>query len=244
MVRGLDDSGVSGVSECGDAAIAVDTGLICCHEASASFITVGAHKRAHLSLSADDVQHPSPGHDLRDVAQAHRLLAVAVLACGAQLHLQSLHHVWVQASAAAQLRELMRQLLHGFEDLGFEDGEVQGFICRRGPPWLGDGRRRVGAGMGFVGLAGLLLDAWAGGEGPRRALRRWGAWDAGSCEQLQREAMGARKLAMGDMARQWRVWRRGRATGRAGSGELLRVAVTRATWLACWRCGVRCGGSL
>lgn len=104
-------------------------------------------------VSTDDIQDSPSWDDLCNVAQPHSLLA---LSCRAELHLQALDEVRVQAPSTPQLGQVVCELLNRLQNRCFELGHVVDLIGRCGLAGLADGRARVGLCMRLVGLAGLL----------------------------------------------------------------------------------------
>lgn len=74
-MRGLVGSGVRGVSECGEAAMAVLMGLMCCMESMPDAVVVVAC--TYRFFSTNDVQHSPSRDDLCDISQSHTLFAVS-----------------------------------------------------------------------------------------------------------------------------------------------------------------------
>lgn len=71
----------------------------------------------HGLFSTDNIQHPSPWYNLRNVSKLHRLLAVSR---SAQMHPQALYNLWIELAAASQLAQIMGEPLNGLQNLRFQ----------------------------------------------------------------------------------------------------------------------------
>lgn len=150
MVSGLFCSGARGVRECGEAAMALEMGLRCC---VVSVLASTVLWRTYCIVSADDIQDSPSGHDLRNVAQSYGLFA---LPCCAELDLQALDYVRVQASSAPQLRKVVCELFNCLQNRLFKLSHVVDLVGRCRLPSLADRWAGVGLCVRLVGLASLL----------------------------------------------------------------------------------------
>lgn len=115
-------------------------------------------------IPTNDVQNPPSRDHLGDIAQSHSLLA---LSCGAELHLQALDNVRVQPSSTSQLGKVVCELLNGPQDRGLKFRDIVGLVSWCGLAGLANGWARIGARMGFVGFASLLVERRTQRETPR-----------------------------------------------------------------------------